>query len=75
MPAAVLAGLLGFTGVCHAALVADLRGYGLAVAVVVGLAGGLTGNLAIALAAGLVLHGLPTVVGGSGRGPVTRVRA
>lgn len=75
VPAAVLAGLLGFTGVCHAALVADLRGYGLGVAVVVGLTGGLTGNLAIALAAGLALHGLPSLVRGSGRGPVARVRA
>ncbi|MFN2523516.1 MAG: putative sulfate/molybdate transporter, partial [Mycobacteriales bacterium] len=61
VPVAVLAGLLAFTGVCHAALVADLRGYGLGVAVLIGLVGALTGNLAYALVAGLALHGLPAL--------------
>lgn len=61
IPVAVLAGLLAFTGVCHAALVADLRGYRLVVGVLVGLVGGLTGNLAYALVVGLVLHGLPSL--------------
>lgn len=61
VPVAVLAGLLAFTGVCHAALVADLRGYRLLVGLLVGLSGGLTGNLAVALVVGLVLHGLPSL--------------
>jgi hypothetical protein len=61
VPVAVLAGLLAFTGVCHAALVADLRGYGLAVALLVGVIGAGTGNLAYALLAGLALHGLPSL--------------
>lgn len=59
VPVAVLAGLLAFTGVCHAALIADLRGYRLVVGLLVGLVGGYTGNLALALVIGLVLHGLP----------------
>jgi hypothetical protein len=59
IPVAVLAGLLAFTGVCHAALIADLRGYRLVVGLLVGLVGGYTGNLALALVIGLVLHGLP----------------
>lgn len=70
VPVAVLAGLLAFTGVCHAALVADLRGYRLLVGLLVGITGGLTGNLAIALAVGLVLHGLPTL-GLRRRRPIT----
>ena len=61
VPVAVLAGLLAFTGVCHAALVSDLRGYGLLVALLVGLLGAATGNLAYALVAGLALHGLPAL--------------
>ena len=61
IPVAVLAGLLAFTGVCHAALIADLRGYRLAVGLLVGLVGGLTGNLALALLVGLALHGLPAL--------------
>lgn len=61
VPVAVLAGLLAFTGLCHAALVADLRSYGLLVALAVGLTGALTGNLALALVVGLALHGLPAV--------------
>jgi hypothetical protein len=61
VPVAVLAGLLAFTGVCHAALIADLRGYRLLVGLLVGLVGGLTGNLAFALVVGLALHGLPSL--------------
>jgi SulP family sulfate permease len=70
IPVAVLAGLLAFTGVCHAALVADLRGYRLLVGVLVGLVGAVTANLAYALVAGLLLHGLPSL-GLRRRRPVT----
>lgn len=61
IPVAVLAGLLAFTGVCHAALIADLRGYRLVVGVLVGVVGAGTGNLALALVVGLILHGLPSL--------------
>ena len=55
IPLAVLAGLLAFTGTMHALLVADLRGYELLVALVMGLIGLATTNLALALAAGMVM--------------------
>ena len=55
IPVAVLMGLLAFTGVMHAFLVSDLRGYELAVALAMGAIGLLTANLAWALAMGLVL--------------------
>jgi SulP family sulfate permease len=59
IPLAVLVGLLAFTGVMHALLAADLRGYELAVAVAMGAAGLWTSNLAVSLALGLVLVWAP----------------
>jgi sulfate permease, SulP family len=56
IPAPVLAGFLSFTGLFHASLAAELRGFDLAVAVCIGLIGLLTTNLAMALAAGLLLY-------------------
>lgn len=55
IPAAVLAGLLAFTGVMHGLLVRDQRGYELLVALAMGLVAVATTNLALSLAAGLVL--------------------
>lgn len=56
VPVGVLAGLLAFTGITHALLVADQRGYSLAVAIAIGLVGFLAANLAWGLALGLALH-------------------
>ena len=61
IPVAVLVGLLAFTGVMHALLVADLRGYELAVSVAMGTVGLLTSNLAVSLALGLGLVWLPSL--------------
>lgn len=61
IPVAVLVGLLAFTGVMHALLVADLRGFDLGVAVAMGVIGLWTSNLAIALAVGLALVWLPAL--------------
>lgn len=55
IPIAVLVGLLAFTGVMHALLVTDLRGYDLAVSIAMGVVGLLTSNLAVSLALGLAL--------------------
>jgi hypothetical protein len=62
IPVAALVGLLAFTGVMHALLVVDLRGYDLAVAVAMGAVGLWTSNLAVSLALGLVLIGWPALV-------------
>jgi SulP family sulfate permease len=62
IPVAVLAGLLAFTGVMHSLLVADLRGYELAVAVGMGAIGLWTSNLAVSLGLGLALVWLPSLL-------------
>jgi SulP family sulfate permease len=62
IPVAVLAGLLAFTGVMHSLLVADLRGYELAVAIGMGAVGVWTSNLAVSLGLGLVLVWLPSLI-------------
>jgi len=59
VPLTVLAGLLAFTGLMHAGLAARLRGYDLAVASTMGVAGVVTGNLAWSLLVGLLLHWAP----------------
>jgi hypothetical protein len=56
VPIQVLAGFLAFTGIFHSSLAASLRGTDLAIAVLMGVLGLLTTNLAIALAAGLALY-------------------
>lgn len=56
IPAVVLAGALAFTGLFHSSLAVSLRGWDLVVAIVIGLLGLVTTNLAIALAAGLLLY-------------------
>lgn len=61
IPGVVLGGFLAFTGAMHAGLASSLRGRDLAVAVAMGCAGLLTGNLAWSLALGLGLHWLPRV--------------
>ena len=72
IPAAVLAGLLGFTGVFHAGLVTSERGFDLVVAVTIGLLGALTSNLAIGLAAGALLYWPRTLGGPSPSGAAAR---
>jgi SulP family sulfate permease len=62
IPVAVLAGLLAFTGVMHSLLVADLRGYELAVALGMGAVGVWTSNLAASLGLGLLLVWLPSLI-------------
>jgi hypothetical protein len=62
IPVAILAGLLAFTGVMHSFLVADLRGYELVVAIVMGAVGVWTSNLAVSLGLGLVLVWLPSLI-------------
>lgn len=64
IPGAVLAGLLSFTGFFHAGLVGSERGFDLLVALVVGLLGAITANLAIGLAAGAVLYWPRTLLTG-----------
>lgn len=56
LPLPVLAGFLAFTGVFHSSLAASLRGSDLGVAVVMGLVGVVTTNLAISLGVGLVIY-------------------
>jgi hypothetical protein len=56
IPAPVLAGFLGFTGLFHSSLAASLRKSDLAIAVSMGVLGLLTTNLAIALVIGLLLY-------------------
>ena len=58
LPVWVLAGFLAYAGLRHALLVADLRGGALSLALVTGLAGAVTGNLAITAGAALAFeHG------------------
>lgn len=53
LPVWVLGGFLGYAGIRHALLVIDLRGARLAIAIGAGLAGVVTGNLAITTAAAM----------------------
>jgi SulP family sulfate permease len=62
IPVAILAGLLAFTGVMHSLLVADLRGYELAIAIGMGAVGVWTSNLAASLGLGLILVWLPSLI-------------
>ncbi|MEA2452850.1 MAG: hypothetical protein QOG04_1560 [Actinomycetota bacterium] len=64
VPVPVLAGFLAFTGLFHSSLAASLRGTDLAIAITIGVLGLLTTNLAIALAAGLVLYWPLALLGG-----------
>lgn len=58
LPVWALGGFLGYAGIRHALLVADLRRTRLAVAIVAGLAGVATGNLALTTAVALLAeHG------------------
>ncbi|MDP9068381.1 MAG: putative sulfate/molybdate transporter [Actinomycetota bacterium] len=59
IPLAVLAALLTFTAVSHGALVADLRGYPLVLAVVAGVAGAAASNLLVTLGIALVAYWVP----------------
>jgi hypothetical protein len=70
IPAAMLAGFLAFTGLFHSSLVVELRRSDLAIAVLMGIMGLLTTNLAIALAVGLVAYWPLTVAVGRGAEPV-----
>jgi len=63
LPASVLMAFLLFAGVMHAALVLDQRGAALAVVLPMGLAGLITGNLAIALALGMLVQWAPRLFG------------
>jgi len=56
IPVWVLAAFLAYAGLRHAWLVADLRGASLAVAVVAGMLGAWTGNLAVTTALALALE-------------------
>jgi sulfate permease, SulP family len=70
LPVWVLAGFLAYAGLRHALLVADLRGGELALAVVAGLAGAVTGNLAITTGAAIAVeHGRRLVAQPRGKGP------
>jgi sulfate permease, SulP family len=70
LPVWVLAAFLAYAGLRHALLVADLRGGALAVAVATGLAGAITGNLAITAGAALLVeHGRRLFPQSRGNGP------
>lgn len=60
IPGPVLGALLAYTGARHALLVKDLRGWRLAVALGMGVAGGLTRNLTIGMAIGLPAYAAMT---------------
>ncbi|MPZ72710.1 MAG: hypothetical protein GEU74_05675 [Nitriliruptorales bacterium] len=62
LPPAVLAALLAYAGVRHAWLVADLRGWRLAVAILAGTAGAATGNLLVTMVVAMIATSLPTVL-------------
>lgn len=61
VPVVVLAGFLAFTGLFHGSLAASLRGWDLAIGLIMGALGLLTGNLAVALGVGLVLYWVPKI--------------
>jgi SulP family sulfate permease len=70
LPVWVLAAFLAYAGLRHGLLVADLRGGALALAVGAGLAGAITGNLAITAGAGLLVeHGRRLFPQSRGKGP------
>lgn len=70
LPVWVLAAFMAYAGLRHALLVADLRGGALALAVGAGLAGAITGNLAITAGAGLLVeHGRRLFPQSRGKGP------
>jgi SulP family sulfate permease len=70
LPVWVLAAFLAYAGLRHALLVGDLRGGALALAVGAGLAGAITGNLAITAGAGLLVeHGRRLFPQSRGKGP------
>ncbi|MGH2696332.1 MAG: putative sulfate/molybdate transporter [Actinomycetota bacterium] len=70
LPVWVLAAFLAYAGLRHALLVADLRGGALALAVGAGLAGAITGNLAITAGAALLVeHGRRLLPQSRGKGP------
>lgn len=69
IPLAVLMGLLMFAGVMHSSLVADLRGYELAIGITMGVAGFWTSNLSIALMIGLTMFWPVRWARGASRGP------
>lgn len=70
LPVWVLAAFLAYAGLRHALLVADLRSGALALAVGAGLAGAITGNLAITAGAGLLVeHGRRLFPQSRGKGP------
>jgi sulfate permease, SulP family len=70
LPVWVLAAFLAYAGLRHALLVADLRGGALALALGAGLAGAITGNLAITAGAALLVeHGRRLFPQSRGKGP------
>jgi sulfate permease, SulP family len=72
LPPVVLAVLLGYAGVRHALLVADLRGARLALAIGAGLLGAVLGNLAITMAVVMTVEATTGLVGRRvGRSPAT----
>jgi MFS superfamily sulfate permease-like transporter len=62
LPVWTLAGFLAYAGLRHALLILDLRGTRLAIALVAGVVGILTSNLAITTAVALVAEHTPTAV-------------
>ena len=63
LPPVILAVLLAYAGARHAWLVADLRGWRLATAVVAGAAGAATGNLLVTMVGAMLVTSLPWLVG------------
>jgi sulfate permease, SulP family len=70
LPVWILAAFLAYAGLRHALLVFDLRGGALVLAVAAGLAGAVTGNLAITAGAALLVeHGRRLLPQSRGKGP------
>ena len=59
IPAGLLAGFLAYAGVRHALLAADQRGRSLAIVLVAGLIGAITGNLALTTAIAMIFDHAP----------------
>jgi MFS superfamily sulfate permease-like transporter len=68
LPPVILAVLLAYAGVRHAWLVADLRGWRLAAAVVTGAAGAATGNLLVTMLGAMAVTGSAAMLDRSRRG-------
>jgi len=66
LPVWALAAFLAYAGLRHAALVGDLRGAPLAIALVSGIVGALFGNLAITAGLALIAVHLPRLIARSG---------